>query len=560
MKLFQAGQSDAPQVSTFDMSHEVKLSLDMGKLVPILCEETIPGDVWHISNEVFLRMMPTLAPIMHRVDVHVESFFVPNRLVMDRWQEFITGGDHGTAQVPFPVLNYNWLTPGTIHQSRKGSLIDYFGMPTTSETVEEYPGYNFSCLPFRAYQMIWNEFYRDQNLQEPIDIETEAEGELGEEAMIRLTQLRNRNWEKDYFTTCLPTPQKGESVLLPLNGNISASGLDISYVQSGNTQLVGDLSKTDSQTSEITGASGNLRSVGSTTLNRSNIINGDGTFDGNGLPLNVDNSQQLKIDGDISLSSIEGSTSINDLREAFQVQRYLEKLMRGGSRYIEYLKTFWNVKSSDATLQRPQIISANKFPMVISEIPQTSATEDDSVQGTLAGKGISIGKNNTTSYRVEEEGHIIILMSILPKTAYQQGIARKWTRFDRLDYANPTFAHLGEQEVKSTELFFDTSTDGSEPINQRTFGYQSRYAEYKYIPSRVCGDMRDNLDFWHMGRKLSDANSAVLNSQFITADPTTRIFPVTELGNRPVYGQVYNQITCTRKLPYIGEPGMIDHF
>lgn len=550
MKLFNAAQSDAPQVSTFDLSHEHKLSLNMGDLVPILCRETLPGDIWNINTEVFLRMMPTLAPIMHRVDVHLEAFFVPNYIVWNNFQKFITGGDHGEDNPVHPTLNYAALDyENTLYKAKKGSLADYMGLPVLQDGQINNTNFQFNALPFKAYQSIWNEFYRDQNLQEPIDIKKENDGD--DQPNEELLTLRKRCWEKDYFTSCLPTPQKGETVLLPLQGSVTSDAtVEFSPKNISSYTEAPKFKKVDGS---------NLSDGGDVTA----YTVGDGShtvgiagydtaaYDPNGT---------LKASVTTDLNEISGQTTINDLREAFQLQRYLEKLMRGGSRYVEFLRTFWGVNSSDKSLQLPQLIGAKKIPMVISEVAQTSATQDDSPQGNLVGKGLSIGRNDTISYRCENEGFIFVLMSIMPKTAYQQGVERQFTRTTRLDYANPTFAHLGEQEVLSKELFMDFNDDDTSELNTRTFGYQSRYAEYKYIPCRVSGDLRDNLDYWHMGRKLASSADAVLNSQFVTADPTTRIFPVVSPNQRPIYGQVYHKITCTRKLPYIGDPGMIDHF
>lgn len=577
-KIFNQVTMDRPQESTFDLSHEVKLSLDMGKLIPIGCFETLPKDVWRMDTEIFLRLMPTLAPIMHRVDVFTHAFFVPNRLVYDDWQEFITGGDTGESTAVFPYIDLNYVDPTLVG---KGSMLDYMGIPLPSGS-NYADDTRISAIPFRAYQTIYNEFYRDQNLQEEVvvlktgGLETEQDG---------LLTLRRRSWEKDYFTSCLPLPQKGESVLLPLQGSVTATlsgnGL-VTHTTTGNhRQLFVD---TNGNALDAV-APYDVMGYAKFDPTQDNVKFGAfsvGTNDGLGnngsdLPANIDPNGSLQVDlstgtANLDMSSIKGSTSINDLREAFQVQKFLEKLMRGGSRYAEVIESFFGVRTQDFRLQRPEYIGGGQQHIQLSEVPQTSETTENSVQGTLAGKGISVGKTQDVNYFCHEHGHIIVLMSVLPRTSYQQGLHKMWNRFDRLDYAWPTFAHLGEQEVLTRELFFDTSIKESEGTNISTFGYQSRYAEYKYFGSRVCADMRDNLSFWHMGRILENPADAKLNSEFIECHPTTRIFPVTGIDDsntnedgdgldiRPVFGSVYHNIECKRPLPFIGDPGYIDHF
>lgn len=558
MKLFNQNQSDSPQFSTFDLSHENKLTLDMGKLVPIFVGEALPNDFWSISPEVFLRIHPTLAPIMHRVDVHLEAFFVPNRILWNNWEKFITGGDHGTLNPVLPFNDYkNVFNEGNQKLFKKGSLLDYMGLPTLPDNVTlESPKLQFNLLPFKAYNAIWNEFYRDENLQDAIMLETDVDGDgsINEDWLT----IKRRCWEKDYFTSCLPTPQKGESVLLPLNGTINASNFDITYNNNGTTYARTANSQTlDNGNGSLTYMAFNkdIQDDPTPLDNKSKVW-----FDNDGLEANIDNSANLDITGSVNIGNATGQTTISDLREAVQLQRYLEKLMRGGSRYVEWLKSFFNATLPDATLQRPQMFGSQKFPLVVSEIPQTSATQDDSVQGNLAGKGLSMGKANNFTYHTPEHGYVIVLMSIMPKTAYQQGIHPMWTRNDRLDFAIPTFAHLGEQEIKTRELYWKSDTDFDIGQNNATFGYQSRYAEYKYIPSSVHGDMKDNMDYWHMGRKFQNSDILLLNGSFVESNPTTRIFPVIEDNERPVFGQVYNNITCRRALPYIGDPGYLDHF
>ena len=502
--IFGSIKSHAPGKNTFDLSHEKKMSIQMGALIPILNQEILPGDSIKCNSEIFMRLAPMIAPMMHRVNVYTHFFFVPNRIIWDEWEDFITGGPDGDLA---PVHPYVQMNAANEWYFKPGKLADYMGLPSYGSTPAQ--SINVSALPFRAYYEIFNEYYRDQNLDEGVDF-SKGSG-LADPIILN---IQNRCWEKDYFTSCLPWSQRGGEV-----------GIPVDFQYSTNSQLYNS-DGTPGNDGQLTSSAGGKLTVHGTVGRVENL---------------ADNSVNVPI---------------TDLRKSVRLQEYLELMARGGSRYIEQLKSIFGVNSSDARLQRPEYLGGGKQPVVISETLQTSATNtqdtavDASIQGTMAGHGISVGKSNSFKKRFEEHGHVIGIMSVLPRTAYQQGINRSWTRFDKFDHYIPQFAHIGEQEVLNQEIYADLDDDAQ--VNTGTFGYQSRYAEYKYKESTVHGDFRDTLDYWHMGRKFSAP--PVLNKDFVSSDPTQRVFAVTDPDEHKLYVQVYNRLKAIRPMPYHNDP------
>jgi len=529
-KLFNSIKVRRPKSNAFDRSHEKKLSCNMGDLVPILLEEIIPGDKFSVSSEIFMRLAPMLAPVMHRVNVYVHYFFVPNRLVWNEWEDFITGGEDGLALPSAPTVSIN-TTSSDKHQ--KGSLSDYFGLPIPPETVTQ--GAVVSALPFRAYQMIYNEYYRDQNLTPAIDFSIASKpGSTDYEDQTKITTMRQRAWEKDYFTSCLPWAQRGGDVNLPMNASFSPQYSEPTGAKNSDGTVNppdGALSVTDPETGEPS------------------IV---------GVPGSSVQIQNLEDPQIVDTTAV----TINELRKAIRLQEWLEKNARGGARYIEQIFSHFGVKSSDARLQRPEYLGGGKQPVVISETLQTSATVVDnndphpnvpaSPQGNMAGHGVSVGKSNRFKKRFEEHGFVIGIMSTLPRTTYQQGAARLWFKQDKFDYFWPEFAHLGEQEVMLKELYTPYELSGNETPGATVFGYQSRYSEYKYAESTVHGDFRDNLRYWHLGRYFD--NLPQLNTEFVQANPSNRIFAVEDDTIDHLYVQIYNSVRAIRPMPVFGTP------
>lgn len=513
--LFTSIKTNRPRSNSFNLSHEKKLSMKMANLVPILVQEVVPGDKFRVSSEQLIRLAPMIKPVMHRISSYIHYFFVPNRLLWNEWQDFITGGEDGESNPTFPHM-----TTSNIHRPKfyKGTLPDYMGIPITHvESVQET--LNLSALPFRAYQMIYNEYYRDQNLQDKIEFALTG-GLCSSDDHTELTLMRRRAWEKDYFTSAQTTPQKGGDVTLPLDLTMEPDYLNQSEVLS----TVGA-----PQTGTLTGNAGNLETGAAASRIQ-----------------NLEDEQQ-----------IDGTVTINDLRRATRLQEWLERNMRGGSRYIESILSHFGVKSSDSRLQRPQYLGGGKTPITISEVLNTTGSEavDFLPQGNQSGYGIGVGNAKGFKRSFEEHGYIIGIMSVLPRTAYQQGLHRHFSKFDKFDYFWPEFANLGEQEILNKELFHDytTGTAKDDP-----FGYQSRYAEYKFNQDSVHGDFRENLAFWHLSRIFDDLPA--LNDNFIKCNPDTRIFAVSE-PETPydektdhLYVQLYNNIRAIRPMPIFGTP------
>lgn len=480
--IFNSIRMKRPKRNAFNLSYESKLTMNMGELVPIMCMPVVPGDKFRVKTESLVRLAPLVAPMMHRVNVFTHYFFVPNRLVWNQWEDFITKGVDGTDVPVFPRIQLVAGATSSVLPLGDGSLWDYVGLPTINNIggiamdktfpngVNVPAGFQVSALPFRAYQMIYNEYYRDQNLTEPIPISLDSGINSNLVEISQLLTLRRRAWEKDYFTSALPWLQRGPEVSVPVQG--SGDSMDVVYdntVESKQQWLDADgrdftlgtsydgtfslRELDDKQHAQLVG----VASTGGTN-NRAPELDPNGT-----LKVNVD----------------ELGVNINDLRTSNALQRWFERNARGGSRYVEQILSHFGVRSSDARLQRPQFLGGSRMPISVSEVLQTSSTDETSPQANMAGHGISAGMNNGFSRYFEEHGYIIGIMSITPRTGYQQGVPRDFTKFDNMDFYFPEFAHLSEQEIKNQELYVSSE----ESYNTGTFGYTPRYAEYKYKAS-----------------------------------------------------------------------------
>lgn len=513
--IFNTVKLTKPKKNIFDLSHDFKFSTDMGKLMPTLCVECVPGDQFTIGQESLIRFQPMVAPPMHRMNQFHHTFFVPHRLVWKNFEDYMTNTQTGGLDPVFPTLEFG----PTVHGGGYSPYADFLGIPpyrTAPYNVNE----TVSAIPFASIQKIWNDYYRDQNLQ--TEIPTDLVDGSNDANWTELNTLRYRAWEHDYFTAALPWAQKGGTVDVPLGDVI----LDPDWT-------TGPAPATYPRLTNQGGA------FATGTLN--SAADGSGPYlssTGNATKFAYDPQGTLEVQ----------ATTINDLRRAFRLQEWLEKNARGGTRYVELILSHFGVRSSDQRLQRPEYITGTRSPVVISEVLNTTGT-DDLPQGNMAGHGVSVSDGRRGTYRVKEHGYIITLMSVMPTTAYMDGLPKHLIKTtDRFQYFWPEFANIGEQPIENRELF----TGQAFPAKTATFGYIPRYAEYKYQPSRVAGDMRTSLDYWHMARKFN--TPPALNEDFVKSDPTKRIFAVTDPNNDNLICHVYHKIRAVRPMPKYGTP------
>lgn len=550
--IFNSIRLKRPKRNVFNLSYENKLTMNMGELVPIMCMPIVPGDKFRVNTEALVRLAPLVAPMMHRVNVYTHYFFVPNRLVWSSWEDFITKGVDGENAPSFPRIQVqqamNIVSSEANMRSYFGdsTLWDYLGLPTLAGVgTVNYPGivngvrvpdnFEVSALPFRAYQMIYNEYYRDQNLTAPVDFS--INNGIQTSGISALLTLRRRAWEKDYFTSALPWLQRGPEVTVPLNGG--RSGIDVYYEGTGTSaqQWKDADGRTWTGSSVYEGTF--IAKPGDTTGMNAQFV---GTQQlGNRAP-ELDPNGTLKVDLDAA------GVSIQDLRTSNALQRWFERNARGGSRYIEQILAHFGVRSSDARLQRPQFLGGGKMPIAVSEVLQTSSTDSTSPQANMAGHGISAGVNNGFKHYFEEHGYVIGLMSIMPRTGYQQGVPRDFTKFDNMDFYFPEFAHLSEQEIKNQEIY--VSDDPT--YNEGTFGYTPRYAEYKYHESEAHGDFRSNMAYWHLNRIFG--GKPKLNTRFVECDPSNRVFATSQTQDDKFWVQIYQDVKALRLMPKYGTP------
>lgn len=460
----------------FSLSHTKLLSCDMGALVPLTIMDVLPGDTIQHATTCMVRCAPLLAPVMHRVDVRIHHWFVPLRLLWDDFEDFITGGPAGVSVPTFPTRTF---TTGPA----VGTLSDYLGVPTGVNNIE------VSALPYRAYGLIWNENYRDQDLQTELTVSTAAGADTTTN-----TTIQNCAWEKDYFTSARPWEQKGPAITIPLGTQAPISGIGNSAAGTSVTNVSVD---------DAVGGPGTVYAHAYRSQVSADLFLRAASANG-----------QPNAFADLSNAS---AITVNALREALALQRYEEARARFGSRYVEYLR-YLNVRSSDARLQRPEYLGGGSYPVQFSEVLQTAEGTDP--VGQMAGHGLGVSRSARYRRFFEEHGYVISVMSVKPKTIYAQGLFRTWNRRTKEDFWQKELQHIGQQPIENKEVYAaHTSPNG-------TFGYQDRYDEYRRMESSVAGAFRpgQNLDFWNFARSFS--SDPALNADFVKCVPSEEPFAV----------------------------------
>lgn len=470
----------------YSLSHKANVSCDQGQLVPLACLEVLPGDIWRHGTSLLIRLAPMLAPVFSQLNVTVFQVYVPNRIIWDGFEDFITGGEDGDDATAHPFIEF----PSGV---AVGSLGDYLGLTPGVNNIGG-AGIGVSALPFRAYAKFFNEWIRDQDLDAELVVSTGNGADT-----TTSTTLQNIRWAKDYFTQARPFEQKGPSVTIPVGTRAPVLGVG-------------------TQTTTTWSAQNNVRQSDGTTVNYTsgaNVRAGTTDFIANSQLIGGNRYPDIYAD----LSAVTG-IPVTELRLANALQRFMELSGHRGSRYVEYLLSRFGVRSSDARLQRSELLSQSHAVVQISEVLATAEGTNTDV-GDLKGHGIAAMRSNRYMRMFEEHGLVLTLMSVQPKTFYPQGLHKMWNRRDKYDYFQIETQHIGDQEILNKEIYAAAATPGG------TFGWTPRNEEYRTMFNRIAGEFRTtDLDFWHQGRIF--ASEPALNAAFVTADPTERIFAVAD--------------------------------
>ncbi|UPW41098.1 major capsid protein [Sigmofec virus UA08Rod_5539] len=531
--------------STFDRSSSVKLSFNVGDLIPFFVDEVLPGDSFSVRTSKVLRMQSLITPIMDNIYLDTYYFFVPNRLVWEHWREF-NGENTKSAWLPDTEYEVPQITAPASGGWSVGTLADYMGIPVG------VPGLSVNALPFRAYSLICNEWFRDENLTDPLVTPTDDATVQGVNTGNYITDVAKGGLPfkaakyHDYFTSCLPAPQKGPDVTVPVAVPSPAPVVSLSDEIPSSHYPMSRVLLRDS--------SGGQLSSGSMNLMRSSNQFGtkSGVFSGDAIDFPVFSNLWAIQDGSAA------AATVNQLRMAFQIQRLYEKDARGGTRYIEILKEHFGVTSPDARLQRPEYLGGNRIPINVNQVIQSSETTATSPQGNTAAYSLTSDSHHDFRKSFVEHGFVIGLCVARYDHTYQQGLERFWSRRDRFDYYWPVLANIGEQAVKNKEIYAQGTA-----VDDEVFGYQEAWADYRYKPSRVAGEMRSayaqSLDIWHLADDYSKLPS--LSDSWIREDSTTvnRVLAVSEQLANQLFGDFYIQNRTTRPMPMYSIPGLIDH-
>lgn len=544
---------DIPR-SRFDRPTEIKLTLNAGQVIPFYWDEVLPGDTHQIRTNKVLRMQSLVTPVMDNIYVDTYYFFVPNRIVWEHWKEFM-GENTQSAWIPQTEYVIPQITAPEGGWSI-GSIADYMGVPTGVD------GLSISALPFRAYSLIINEWFRDQNLLDPLNIPVDDSTVVGSNGDNYITDCAKGGKPFvaakyfDYFTGALPSPQKGPAVSINITGDIPVvgNGYNLGLTNGSSFLSLGSASSTAFQNDEMARVASYGKKQG---------VYIDGDYGSSATAFGVPTLEQLGDNPEYSGLIVGGGNisvaTINDLRTAFQIQKLFERDARGGTRYREILKSHFGVTSPDARMQVPEYLGGNRIPIMVNQVVQNSATaEGTTPQGNVAAYSLTSDSHGDFIKSFTEHGIIIGLMVIRYDHTYQQGLERAWSRKTRMDYYFPVLANLGEQAILNKEIYADGTAEDDE-----AFGYQERWAEYRYKPNRVCGEMRSSapqsLDSWHLGDDY--VSRPALSAEWIREDASNidRVLAVSSDVSAQFFGDIYVQNTTTRPMPMYSIPGLIDH-
>lgn len=567
--IFNSVPFNVPKRNRFNLSHSVKTTCNQGELIPILMQDVIPADRMKLSIQDVIRLAPMIAPTFSEIDVQFHFFFVPNRIIWTQWEDFITQSHNGHLlaedDLPQPptisfeagislddaVDSNAWTDVVNPSNGLKdclpplvlNTMADNLGFQTFPDEQPSWRGgtYTLDQMPFRACYKVWRDYFADENLQpeqfEPWDVSGDhaVTNAIQDPYVLWLMQKKKRSWKKDYFTSALPFAQKGDDVMIPGSSSSPLSATTRILSVDPETFLLGK--------DNVTASKSNMQSyhVQDTSGKQSMLVNEAG----NQFVLNP---SSVTLQTLIDQGSV-GEGTIRELRRAIAAQKFLERRAIGGSRYVEQNLAFFGARSSDGRLQRAQFLGGYRQPVVVSQLLQTSETTQSSPLGTPAGNGVSAGSSYIFDKSFEEYGWIVGFMSIRPKADYLNGIPRKYLRKDIYDYYWPQFAHVGEQPIYNQELYF--TPDMPDGLRNGTFGYTPRYAEYRFNNNRICGDFKGSLKFWTLGRDFDSLPT--LNQQFITCNPSNRIFAVESPNFNHFWVDLNINLIALRPIPKYAE-------